>query len=322
MSKILIGNHYSKEVYEIVKKNIPANFEVQMLEEATQDNLKILIEDADYLIASGRILINETVIRCARKLKMIQRTGVGLDCIDLQCLKDHDIPLYVNHGVNAISVAEHTILLMLASIRNLVEIDKKTKEGIWEKQSQGIRTFEIKGKKIGLIGLGNIGKCVVQRLKGFQPEVFYFSRNKLKKKEEIELGVEFKSLDELLKICDIISIHCPLNEETRRMIGKKEIDMMKKNAIIVNTARGEIIDQKALIEGLKKKAIRAALDVYEKEPLPESSELRTLDNVILTPHVGGVTYDSFETMMVSAMYNIEFFEKGELETIQSCRVIS
>ena len=147
MSKILIGNHYSKEVYEIVKKNIPSNFEVQMLEEATQDNLKILIEDADYLIASGRILINETVIRCARKLKMIQRTGVGLDCIDLQCLKDHDIPLYVNHGVNAISVAEHTVLLMLASIRNLVEIDKKTKEGIREKQSQGIRTFEIKGKK-------------------------------------------------------------------------------------------------------------------------------------------------------------------------------
>lgn len=321
MKKVLIGNHYPQNIYEIVKNRVPPNFEVQMLNEATQDNLRSMIRDVDYLIASGRISIDDTVIPYAKKLKMIQRTGVGLDCIDLQCLKEHHIPLYVNQGINAVSVAEHTILLMLASIRNLIQIDKKTKNGIWEKQSQGVQTYELKNKKIGLIGLGSIGRAVAQRLQGFQTSVFYYTRSRLERQEEIELGIEYRDLDEIIEQSDIISFHCPLTQKTKQMIGEKEIDNMKHGVVIINTARGGILDQKALIAALKTKRIKmVALDVYENEPLPDNSELKGLENVILTPHIGGITYDSFEMMMIKAMSNIELFEKGEMERIQLSRV--
>ena len=250
---------------------------------------------------------------------MIQRTGVGLDSIDLEYIRNHDIPFYVNKGVNAQSVAEHTILLMLASLRNLVEINENTKRGIWKKQAQGVCTHELCGKTVGLIGMGAIGRKVAGMLKAFGAEVLYNDVSKMKQEDENALGIKFSTREEIIEKSDIISLHCPLTDDTRHMINDRAVNKMKNGVILINTARGGLIDEAALINGIKNgKIAGAGIDVYEKEPV-DNSEVLNLQNVITTPHIGGVTYDSFYQMMYQAMRNIEMFDKGQLQEIEQSR---
>ena len=302
--KILLTNHYEGKPAEIIKSAVPDGFELEMLESVSQQELEGKVKEADYLLVSGRLKINRTVLENATNIKMIQRTGVGLDSIDLEYIRNHDIPFYVNKGVNAQSVAEHTILLMLASLRNLVEINENTKRGIWKKQAQGVCTHELCGKTVGLIGMGAIGRKVAGMLKAFGAKVLYNDVSKMKQEDENALGIKFSTREEIIEKSDIISLHCPLTDDTRHMI---------------NTARGGLIDEAALINGIKNgKIAGAGIDVYEKEPV-DNSEVLNLQNVITTPHIGGVTYDSFYQMMYQAMRNIEMFDKGQLQEIEQGR---
>ena len=290
-----------------------------MLESVSQQELEGKVKEADYLLVSGRLKINRTVLGNAQNIKMIQRTGVGLDSIDLEYIRNHDVPFYVNKGVNAQSVAEHTILLMLASLRNLVEINENTKRGIWKKQAQGVCTHELCGKTVGLIGMGAIGRKVAGMLKAFGAEVLYNDVSKMKQEDENALGIKFSTREEIIEKSDIISLHCPLTDDTRHMINDRAVNKMKNGVILINTARGGLIDEAALINGIKNgKIAGAGIDVYEKEPV-DNSEVLNLQNVITTPHIGGVTYDSFYQMMYQAMRNIEMFDKGQLQEIEQSR---
>ena len=152
MKRILLTNHYSGTPLDIVKSTLPENFCFAMLEEPTAECLAQSIAHADYILAGGRVRIDENALHHATRLKMIQRSGVGLDSIDLEALRRRGIPLYVNRGVNAQSVAEHALLLMLACLRRLTEIHANTVAGVWKKQEQGVRTFELHGKTVGLVG--------------------------------------------------------------------------------------------------------------------------------------------------------------------------
>lgn len=317
--KILLTNHYEGKPAEIIKSAVPDGFELEMLESVSQQELEGKVKEADYLLVSGRLKINRTVLENATNIKMIQRTGVGLDSMDLEYIRNHDIPFYVNKGVNAQSVAEHTILLMLASLRNLVEINENTKRGIWKKQAQGVCTHELCGKTVGLIGMGAIGRKVAGMLKAFGAEVLYNDVSKMKQEDENTLGIKFSTREEIIEKSDVISLHCPLTDDTRHMINDMAVNKMKNGVILINTARGGLIDEAALINGIKNgKIAGAGIDVYEKEPV-DNSEVLNLQNVITTPHIGGVTYDSFYQMMYQAMRNIEMFDKGQLQEIEQSR---
>lgn len=317
--KILLTNHYEGKPAEIIKSAVPDGFELEMLESVSQQELEGKVKEAEYLLVSGRLKINRTVLGNAQNIKMIQRTGVGLDSIDLEYIRNHDIPFYVNKGVNAQSVAEHTILLMLASLRNLVEINENTKRGIWKKQAQGVCTHELCGKTVGLIGMGAIGRKVAGMLKAFGAEVLYNDVSKMKQEDENALGIKFSTREEIIEKSDIISLHCPLTDDTHHMINDRAVNKMKNGVILINTARGGLIDEAALINGIKNgKIAGAGIDVYEKEPV-DNSEVLNLQNIITTPHIGGVTYDSFYQMMYQAMRNIEMFDKGQLQEIEQSR---
>ncbi|MBR2589969.1 MAG: 2-hydroxyacid dehydrogenase [Clostridia bacterium] len=314
MPNILLTNHYEGLPLEILMHQIPSGYQLEVLEQATQECLLQKAGNADYFLVSGRLKITNEVLSKAKKLKMIQRTGVGTDVFDMKALKSKNIPLYVNQGVNAQSVAEHTILLILACLKRLTVINNNVKNGIWQKQEQGLSTFELHGKTVGLIGLGNIGKRVAEFLNAFGANVLYYDIFCTDTAGSI--SVQSVALEELFSRCDIISLHCPLTVQTKGIINKSSIEKMKDGVIIVNTARGALINTSDLLEGIKSKKVAfAGLDVYEEEPV-NNAELFMQKNIITTPHIGGVSYDSFHAMMHRAVENIVLFESGKFDEIE------
>lgn len=322
MPLILLTNKYSDKVLATVKMLIPDGFDFASLEVANQKNLLEKAGEADYFLASGRVRIDHAVLEAAKKLKMIQRTGVGTDTLDLYELKKRDIPVYVNAGVNAVSVAEHTILLMLAVLRRLPWVDAGLKTGIWQKNDIGIENNSLQNKAVGLLGAGDIGKLVAKMLKAFSVKILYYDPVKLSEKEERTLGIEFCSFDELMKQVDILSLHCPLNPQTRGIIGPFALSLMKKDAFIINTGRGPLIDETALVTALQAGQLKGAgLDVFSNEPPPKDHPLFSLSNVVLTPHVGGLTLETFSTMIKDAFENIRLFHNGKADLLENKRLI-
>ena len=316
MKIVLLTNKYTGTPLDIVKGEIPDGFEIRFLPEQTQDALLDEAANADYILAGGRLKISRKVLDQAKKLQMIQRSGVGLDALDLDAIKENGIPLYVNQGVNAESVAEHTLLLMLACLRKLPSINSNTRNGIWKRQEQGIQTAELKGKTVGIIGMGNIAKTLVGLLKPFHVRILYYNHAQMPAEFESQNNISFAGIDELLRSSDIVTIHCALNPETRNLINAETIGIMKPGAILINTARGEIVDPVAVANALHYGSLSyAAFDVHAKEPIPNDYPLRDIENVILTPHIAGVTEDSFRAMMHDAFRNIECFNNGDLDAI-------
>lgn len=173
MAKILHTSRYTGTPWDILKSVVPEGFTVETLEEPTYECLLRQCADADYLLVSGRLPIDEGVLSAAKQLKMIQRTGVGTEMLDMEAIKRHGIPVYVNKGVNARSVAEHTLTLMLCCLKNIPQIDKQVKSGVWKKQQTGVSCNELYGKTVGLVGMGAIGKQVATYLKAFGAKVLY-----------------------------------------------------------------------------------------------------------------------------------------------------
>lgn len=316
MKTILLTNHYPAAPYDIVKSELPEGFRLVMLSKNTQECLEAAAPEADYILASGRVKLNQAVLDKAQKVKMIQRTGVGLDSLDLAALRTRGIPLYVNAGVNAESVAEHALLLILACLRRLPEIHRNTAAGVWKKQEQGVKTRELAGRTVGLVGMGSIARALVRLLSGFGVTVLYYDPFRLSEERERALNVMYVPLDQLLHEAEIVSLHCPLTDGTRHLLNRETFAQMKDGAILVNTARGGLIDNAALVEALESgKLSFAGLDVHSEEPIDKENPILPLSNVILTPHIGGVTYDSFRSMMHDAMRNIKLFDEGKLDEI-------
>ena len=250
---------------------------------------------------------------------MIQRTGVGTEMLDVEEIKKRGIPVYVNAGVNARSVAEHTLTLILALLKRLPQINTQTHSGVWKKQQQGVTTHELFGKTVGLVGMGNIGHLVAAMLQPFGAKVLYTDVFRQEEDTENNLGLTYcDSFEALLPQCDILSFHCPLTKENTEMLNKRTLTLMKQGAIVINTARGKLINPDDLYEALKSGHLAsAALDTHYEEPFKEGYRLTELDNVILTPHIGGLSHEAFESMIYGAMQNIEAFEAGRLNEIAS-----
>ena len=322
MPMILHTAHYSGEALELLRASVPIGFAVKTLDEPTRDCLLGMAPGADYLLVSGRLRIDAAVLDCSPHLKMIQRTGVGTEMLDLDAIACRGVPVYVNRGVNARSVAEHTMLMILSCLKNIPKITAEVKGGVWRKQATGLMCAELYGKTVGLVGMGAVGKFVAGMVKAFGANVVYFDVMPVPPDEERSLGIErTASFVELLARSDVVSFHCPLTADTAGMLSASAIAGMKDGACIVNTARGGLIDEMALAEALRSGKLRAAgLDVRSQEPPLPDDPFAKLDNVILSPHIAGLSREAFSAMLAAAMENIAAFERGDLEKIEGCRI--
>lgn len=323
MIKILHTARYSGIPLDVLKYSCPKGFTVKTLDEATPEQLLREVVDAEYFLVSGRLPIDKYVLDAAHRLKMIQRTGVGTEMLDLDEIRKRGIPVYVNAGVNARSVAEHTLTLILACLKRLPQINADTHKSIWKKQQQGVTTHELYGKTVSLVGMGNIGRTVAAMLKPFGVRILYSDVIRQSDEVEDKLGLTYReSFDDLLPEADILSFHCPLTPENTGMLNKVTLARIKEGAIVVNTARGKLINPDDIYDALLNGHIKAAgLDTHYEEPIKDGYKLTELDNVILTPHIGGLSYEAFQSMMIGAMENIKAFEEGRLEEIESKRLI-
>jgi len=289
-----------KEVYNSFSK-VKLNLEGKRF---NQNELIDYIKDAVAIIVGLEIINKEVLDRCPN-LKMISKYGVGLNNIDLEECKKRNIKIGWTGGINKLSVAEMTLGYMLMLCRNLFITSNQLKQGIWNKSGG----TQLSQKKIGIIGMGNIGKEVVRFLKPFNCTIYV---NDIIKQDDYysEYGLIEVSKEEIFTTCDFISIHTPFDDTTRSMINKNSFQMMKKNAFVINSARGGIINEEDLKIALQKHLIAgAAIDAYIQEP-PTDSELLKLENLICTPHIGGNSEEAVEAMGMSAIKHIkEFFNK-------------
>lgn len=284
--------------------------EIVRLPEDGEENMRTLLEreitSADGVIA-GLEEYDRDLINSAEKLKVISRYGVGYDKVDVDAAKDKGITVTITPGANGDSVADLAVALMLDVARNVTIMDDSFKAGE-KKRPQGV---ELWGKTLGIVGAGRIGQGVARRCKGFHMDILCYDIYPNEAFRE-ETGAKYVSLEELIRNADFISLHSPLTEETRNMIGKKELDEMKEDAIIVNTARGGIIDEEALYDALKNGKIRgAALDALADEhTFPD--KLASLPNCILTPHAGATTKEAVSKMSYMAAENlVEVLKTGK-----------
>ena len=276
--------------------------------------------DADFIVADAVSPVSAHLMDAFPSLKLIHSEGVAYNAIDVAAARERNIAVCNNAGVNAGAVAEQAVLLMLGCLRHVVEGDAAVRSGrqIQMKERlmvQGIR--ELGDCTVGLVGLGAIATETAKRLHAFGCDIAYWNHNRRSAEREAELGVRYLPLDELARTCDIVSIHVPVTPETENMVDAAFLASMKGNAILVNTARGEIVDQTALAEALQTGTIGAAgLDTLSPEPVPVDHPLALLEGdaanrLVLSPHIGGVTEGMFRRAWTTIWANIARVAAGE-----------
>jgi phosphoglycerate dehydrogenase-like enzyme len=274
-------------------------------------HMKEIIAEADYAI-SGQVGVSADVLRAARKLKLLHKWGVGVDNIDVAAAKELGIKIARTTGSNAVPVAEFALGLTLAALRFIGYGHAELKKGHWRAGHMPGDAYTLSGKTVGIVGFGAIGQNVAKLLKGFGCTILYSKRQPLSAAEEATLGVRFATIEEILVQSDVVSLHCPLTPETTNLIGTRALAAMKKTAVLINCARGGVVNEAELVVALRDREIAgAAMDVYAIEPLPADSELLTLDNIVVTPHLAAMAADNFAPTVSRMFANIAHVSRGE-----------
>ncbi|WP_258361202.1 phosphoglycerate dehydrogenase, partial [Moorella sulfitireducens (nom. illeg.)] len=285
-----------------------AGLEVTAQGKMNEEELKEAIRDSDALIVRSGTKVTAAAINAARKLKIIGRAGVGTDNIDVSAATERGIVVVNAPEGNTVAAAEHTMAMMLALARNIPQANATLKQGVWEKKKYvGV---ELRGKTLGIIGLGKIGREVARRARGMEMRVTAYDPY-VDPEQATRLEVELVSLETVLQNADFVTVHLPLTGETRHLLGREELKLLKPGARVLNVARGGIIDEAALYEALKTGHLAgAALDVFEEEPL-KASPLLELENVIVTPHLGASTEEAQVAVAVEVAHDVVRCLKGE-----------
>lgn len=306
------GMELPADVLELGERLKPPGFTLHTLPaDASAADIALAMRDAEYLLGFVRFL-PDTAYTEAPRLKLVQVLSAGYDRVNIAGARQARVPICANGGANSVAVAEHTLMLILAVYRKLTTFHQNVAAGRWH---QGIpRTvdvYELEGKTVGLVGLGNIGQQVARRVRAFDAKMIYYDSFRRSPEEEARLGVEYVPFHTLLETADVVSLHVPLNDETRGMIDGEALGRMKSKAILINTCRGEVVDEAALAAALQNGRILAAgLDTLEKEPADPHNPLLTLPNVTLTPHSAGPTVDSFRKRFANGYANIQRVADG------------
>jgi phosphoglycerate dehydrogenase-like enzyme len=307
------GIEMPPDILELAHSMKPKGFTlVRMAPNASASEIAAAMRDAEYLLGFPRFLPDEAYAE-ARRLKLVQVLSAGYDFLNIEGARKARVPICSNGGANSVAVAEHAIMLMLAVYRKLVAFHQNVVSGRWHRGiPRTVDIYELEGKTVGLIGLGNIGRQVARRIKAFDTNVIYYDAIRPSPDEEATLGVTYVPLDTLLRTADVVSLHVPLDDRTRRMIGAEQFALMRRNAILINTCRGEVVDERALIDALEHgRILGAGLDTQEKEPPDPANPLLKLPNVTLTPHSAGPTVDSYRKRFGNGYANIARVARGE-----------
>lgn len=262
------------------------------------------------LVNSARV--SEEVLAAASKLRAISNCGVGYDNIDVEACNRRRIPVTNTAGSLEETTADLAFGLLLATARRMIEADRYVRKGRWDRWQWGLlHGLDVHHKTLGLLGFGGIGQPMARRARGFSMRILYHSRHRAAENVERELNAEYASLETLLRESDFVSLHVPLTPQTRHIIDANAFTMMKSTAILINTARGPVVDETALVDALKNSTIAGAgLDVFEEEPKVNPA-LTAMDNVVLAPHIGSATGEARLRMATLAVHNLLAMLAGE-----------
>ncbi len=301
--KVFITRFMDGEAIEFLKKH----FQVEVFDRDSQvprEEFLEKISSAEGVISINTDRIDQEAMDAGKHVKIFANCAVGYDNIDVEEAYRRGVVVTNTPGVLSDTTAELAFVLMMGCARRIADADRYTRNGGFKEWSSiKFLGTDVTGKTVGIIGAGRIGRAFAKKCKGFDMKLLYHNRKRDIGFEE-DFNARYVSLEELLKECDFVSLHVPLTNETFRLIGEKEFSMMKHSAILINTARGAVIDEKALVDALRHKKISGAgLDVYEKEPNFEQ-ELKEFENVILLPHIGSGTRETRHKMAMLAAENI------------------
>lgn len=309
--KVLVTARLPEDVASLIERE----HRVEMNHEDRPMERRVLLEGIvgkEGLLCSITDRVDEELLACAPGLRIVANFGVGFDHIDIDAAGRRGIPVTNTPGVLTDATADTAFALILAVSRRVAEGDRMTREGRFKFWAPFLFLGrQVSGKTLGIVGMGRIGQAVARRAAGFDMRIVYHSRNRLDPVAEETLGIRYLLLDQLLGEADFVSLHVPLTLETRHLIGAKELRLMKPSAYLINTARGPVVDEAALVEALRNGQIAGAgLDVYENEP-ELASGLAGLQNAVLLPHVGSATVETRTKMALMAVENLLAGLRGE-----------
>jgi len=292
-------------------KRIPDGWDLVIADGTSKSkHLENTISSADFLLLANSAALTNDLLRLGTNVRLIQLTSAGYDGVNLLLSGELGIPVANNGGANAIPVAEFAITLMLATLRHLIVLDRETRAGRWMPDwASGDNSYELSGKTVGIVGAGRIGSTVAKLLRGFEPVLRY--ADPLQSKIGESYGAKHVTLDSLLSESDIVTVHVPLVPSTRALIGTREIALMKHSAVLINSSRGPVVDEAALIESLRLGKIwGAGIDVFEQEPVDPQNPLLKMENCVIAPHVAGKSQESMPRRVQFAMDNMQRVWKG------------
>tara|TARA_R110002072_G_scaffold534_5_gene3779 strand:- start:34511 stop:35458 length:948 start_codon:yes stop_codon:yes gene_type:complete len=305
---IVVSDGMDKEIFKQLQG--VENFEVFPEAKISQEKLQELLPKIEGLVIRSATTVTADLLEKAPNLKYVIRAGEGTDNIDKKSCEQKGVKVSNTPGANNNSAAEHAIALMMTTLRKTAWAHNTMANGGWDKSKY--TGVELADKKVGIVGFGRIGQIVAKRLAGFDPKVKFY--DPFIEKSDLPYATKAKDLNEIFETCDVISIHTPLMDATKGLVNKELLSKIQPHAILVNAARGGIVDEQALHDCLKNKSFRAAgFDVFATEPLEENSPLRKLDNIVLTPHLGASTEEAQVRVGEMAVHQMkEFFINNNL----------
>jgi phosphoglycerate dehydrogenase-like enzyme len=310
--RVLYFSHATPDLYAMIREHVPPGFELVTLERDDDAERIARIADCEVVIVAGH-RFGAAMIAAAKRLRLVLHQGVGYhDTVDTDPLKRRDVALAITPEGTAVGVSEHTVMLMLAVCKRLPFVDAELRAGRFHVNAMRAVSRELSGRTIGYIGMGRVGQAVAARLRAWETTGIYADPIPLTAQREAALELRRTTHDELLAAADIVTLHLPLTAQTRGMIGAAAFARMKPGAMLINAARGGIVDEAALVAALDSGRLAGAgLDVFTSEPMPVDHPLFRFPNVVLTPHIAAGSRDAFHTKMSAVFANAERFYRGE-----------
>lgn len=310
MEKVLVIGPFNESMKQALAQSFDERFELEYI---TSRDEYDRIKDADYIILRT-LDLNADDIAGMQSVKLIQRWGVGYDTVDIKAASEKKIPVAITYGINATPVAEMALALTLAVYRGLVPMTNGIQAGSWEREAVSKNSYTINSKTVGIIGIGNIGRKVAALFQAFGANVIYYDLFRLSAEREQELNLTYSELDDIWSKCDIISLHAPATPETTHIVSAESLGKMKDGAVLINTAREELVDMEALAAVLKTgKLLGVGLDAIEESTMSDLP-FAGLNNVVLTAHLGGNTADNAVHMAKQCAEQVSAISKGKTLT--------
>jgi len=311
MTRVVFMDVWASAVQDEVRRAAPRPFELTFASSYLAEHQRTLVRQAD-VIVPGFAAVDAALVEGARSLRLVHKWGIGIDRIDLDALRRRGIALAITAGANAAPVAELAVALMLAVYRRIPYVNRAMREGLWPNPEMRETCHQIAGKTVGLVGFGQIGRMVARRLCGFDARIVYVDPTRADADTEARLQAHPLTLSELLGHSDIVSLHLPLTAQTEKLINAAAIAAMKDGAVLINTARGGLVDESAVCDALRSGKLRGAgLDAFDPEPPAADNPLLSLDQVVVTPHAGGGVFDNVGPVARHVFGNIERLLRGE-----------